>query len=177
MRISIAVPAVQLALYAALIVAGDLESRHRTTPLEMAAPAPVFFDIAYGLNFPVVLPGFMAASAVWEGGSLESTIWIQVWLGCLVPLLWLIVVRWYVKARKRIALARPTRLAGRRPVTFNPLQRNALILSALAVVTAVVWAIKRPEHWIVKVFAVAWIAVAIFMWMARRSRWADPGGP
>jgi hypothetical protein len=171
MRLSIAVPAVQLALYAAMIVAGDVESRHRSTPLEIAAPPSVFFDIAYGLNFPVVLPGFFAASAAVPGSNLESTIWVQVWIGCLVPLLWLLVVRWYVNASKRTALARPKKLAGRRPSTFNPLQRDALVLSVLAVVTAAVWAIMRPEHWIVKVLAVLWIALMMFMWMARRSRW------
>jgi hypothetical protein len=171
MRISIALPAVQLALYAAMIFAGDVESRHRSTPLEIAAPPSVFFDIAYGLNFPVVVPGFMAASAAVPGSNLESTIWVQVWIGCLVPLLWLLVVRWYLKAKKRIALARPKKLAGRRPTTFNPLQRDALVLSILAVVTAAVWAIVRPEHWIVKVIAVLWIALWIFMWIARSSRW------
>src|SRR5438552_14005854 len=126
MRISIAVPAVQLALYAALIAAGDAESRHRSTRLEIAAPPSVFFDIAYGLNFPIVLPGFMAASAAVPAVSLESTIWVQVWIGCLVPLLWLLVVRWYLKVRKRITLARPKKLAGRLPTRFNPLQRDAL---------------------------------------------------
>ena len=134
----------------------------------------MFFDVAYGLNFPIVLPGYIAASAVVQGADLESTIWLQVWIGCLVPLLWLLVVRWYLKAGGRIALARPKHLAGRRPATFNPLQRDAVVLSALAVVTAAVWAIMRPEHWIVKVSAVLWIALFIFMWRARRSRWADP---
>ena len=88
MRLSSALPAVQLALYAALIAADDVESRHRSTP------SPVFFDVAYGLNFPIVLPGYIAASAVVQGADLESTIWLQVWIGCLVPLLWLLVVRW-----------------------------------------------------------------------------------
>jgi hypothetical protein len=171
MRISIVVPAVQLALYAAMIVAGDVESRHRSTPTEIAAQPSVFFDIAYGLNFPIVLPGFFAASAAVPGSALESTIWVQAWIGCLVPLLWLFVVRWCVKAKKRIALARPKKLAGRRPTTFNPLQRDVLVLSALAVVAVTVWAIMRPEHWIVKVFAVFWIALLILMWLARSSRW------
>jgi hypothetical protein len=173
MRLSIAVPAVQLALYVTLIVAGDVESRHRSTPPEISAPPSAFFELAYGLNFPVVLLGFMAASAAVPGSALESTIWVQIWIGCLVPLLWLLVVRWYLKAKKRIAFARPKKLAGRRPTAFNPLQRDALVLSTLAVVTAAVWSIMRPEHWIVKVLAVLWIALMIFIWMARRSRWED----
>ncbi len=163
MRLSIAVPLVQLVLYAALIIAGDVEPRHRSAP---------FFDVAYGLNFPVVLPGYVAASAIVQGADPESTIWLQVWIGCLVPLLWLLVARWYVKARERVAVASPKKRAGRRPAMFNPLKRNAMVLSALAVAAAAAWTIMRPEHWIVKVFVVGWAAVMIFMWMARRSRWA-----
>src|SRR5260370_20460440 len=118
MRLSIAVAAVQLVLYAALIVAGDVESRHHSTP---------FFDVAYGLNFPAVLPGYMAASTILQGADPESTVWLQAWIGCLVPLLWLLVIRWYVKARERVALAKPKKLAGRRPTTCNPLKRDGLV--------------------------------------------------
>jgi hypothetical protein len=167
MRLPIAVPLVQLVLYAALIAAGDVQSRHGATP---------FFDVAYGLNFPAVLPGYMAASTLVQGADPESAIWLQVWIGCLVPLLWLVVVRWYMQARKRVALARPKTLAGRRPATFNPLKRDAAVLFALGVIAAAVWAIIRPEHWVVKVFVVGWVAVMIFMWMARRSRWVDAEG-
>jgi hypothetical protein len=90
-----------------------------------------------------------------------------------VPLLWLLVVRWYVKAKKRIALARPKKLAGRRHTLFNPLRRDAVFLSAIAVVTSAAGAIMRPENWIIKVFVMDWIVLAIFMLLARRSRWRD----
>ena len=161
---SISIPLFQFVLYCVLTVIGDFQVKALDDYVENLAKSGIAIDInnttprshevAFGLNFPILLVAIPVGAIVQSNLDWNHSIWIQILVGSLVLPFWFAIVRWAFALREHLD---------------NSLKAKAvrwfgLICSVISVALSMrIWWHNPSDQWVFRDFAVCWVSFGLFV--------------